>query len=307
MLSGSHENLTVGKAKGSGRITLLPPPLTPWMPSPSFHTRWWSNSPPHPEAMLFQNGDRGVCGSPGRAPPPRRRRPARPPKREHPRVKTMNPPAWPGSALPSFRPPNACRERCPSRQTPGLPVKMGENTSHGGAHAGARRPLPSGRPRSAGGHALRAIRGTARLRGRLAGRIPAGPRRHRPHGRLRRRHRTDQSGLRSDQQLDPQPGPDRRHLPHPGRPRPQPHHPRHRRLVGSPGLQGGHQTGEAPQGHARGGHRGARPPGHETRDLPRRVRPSDRRGAGCGVWTPGAPQRSHLHRGHRHADDGAGR
>jgi hypothetical protein len=42
-----------------GEVILLPPPLTPWMPSPSLHTRWWSNSPPHPEAMLFQNGDRG--------------------------------------------------------------------------------------------------------------------------------------------------------------------------------------------------------------------------------------------------------
>ena len=146
------------------------------------------------------------------------------------------------------------------------------------------------------------------LRRGLAGREPPGAGGDGADGGLRLRDGADQGRLGRGRLLEPQPGPVGGHVLDARRPRARPHHPRPRRLVG-------------PAGRARSASSGARPLTvmrevvtvvrallhNETVTLRRRLRAPRRCRAGLRV--PGAPVegRAHLHRRHRHADDGADR
>ena len=101
-----------------------------------------------------------------------------------------------------------------------------------------------------------------------------------------------QGRLRRHQQLDPQHRPAGGHLSHAGRPGAQPHHLRHRRLVGSAGAQRGHRAPQAAAGHARDDRGDAAAAAHGERHLPRRIPPCDRHRAGRGAWPARAAQRA---------------
>ena len=110
----------------------------------------------------------------------------------------------------------------------------------------AGRRLSPGRAHDPPGHGDRPLRRVQGIPCDLAGREPAGARGHCADGCVPRRHRTDQGRLGRGEQLDPEPGAVGVDLLDPGRPRPRPRHPRHRRLVGPAREQGGHATGPSP-------------------------------------------------------------